>query len=112
MYKIRKENIKMPKRSVIRRTSLSPPLSLSATSGDTNGEIDLIWEPVSGANTYVIQKGNDSNRPVRWMHEDIVAKSSCTVTKLKSGRVYWFRVAAVGVGGQGTWSEPVRKRSP
>lgn len=91
---------------------ISPPVSLNATSGDTEGEIDLNWEPVKGANTYLIQKSTDSGRPVKWTNEDIVAKSSYTVTKLRCRHQYWFRVAAIGRKGQGSWSEPVWKKAP
>lgn len=88
------------------------PQLLNATSGDTNGEIDLTWEPVTGAFTYVVQKCHYAKKPVRWTHIDIVAKSSFTVTKLKTGHKYWFRVAAVGRKGQGQWSCPVQKKAP
>lgn len=33
-------------------------------------------------------------------------KSKCTVPGLTAGTKYWFRVAAVGVAGQGPWSDP------
>lgn len=87
-------------------------LFLTATSGDTEGEIDLTWEPAKGASTYLVQKCSESKNPVRWTNEDIVARSSYTVTKLKSGRKYWFRVAAVGRKGQGSWSNYVQKKAP
>ncbi|RPI16143.1 MAG: fibronectin type III domain-containing protein [Ignavibacteriae bacterium] len=88
------------------------PLFLTATSGDTEGEIDLTWEPVAGAHTYLIQKSIDKIEPLKWIHEDIITKSSYTITKLKSSRKYWFRIAAIGSMGQGPWSEPVLKKAP
>jgi len=88
------------------------PLSLTAMSGDSNGEIDLIWEPVYGARSYVVQRSIKITEPGRWTQEDIITKSSYTVSKLKSGQKYWFRVAAVGSSGQGPWSEPVQKKVP
>ncbi len=91
---------------------ISSPFSLNATSGDTEGEIDLNWEPVKGANTYLIQKSSDLQKPLKWVSEDIVAKSSYTVTKLKSKHTYWFRIAAVGRKGQGPWSNLVQKKAP
>jgi hypothetical protein len=98
--------------SITEEMKISYPGSLNATSGDTEGEIDLIWEPVKGADTYLIQKSSDPKNPLKWIHEDIVAKSSYTVTKLRSRHKYWFRVAAVGRKGQGPWSEPVQKKAP
>jgi hypothetical protein len=88
------------------------PMFLTATSGDTEGEIDLVWEPVPKAHTYIIQKCGDVNKPVKWVHEDIVTKSSYTVTKLKSKHIFWFRVASVGPEGQSSWSEPIKKKAP
>lgn len=92
--------------------SVTCPRSLSATSGDVKGEIDLAWEPVAGAYTYVIQKCKDSKVNLKWINEDIVAKSSYTVSNLRSGLVYRFRVAAVGTQGQGKWSKSVQKKVP
>lgn len=102
------------------RTEISSPVKalipcpsfLTATSGDTAGEIDLVWEPVEKAYTYVVQKCKDSKGPVKWKNEDIVTKSSYTVSKLKSSQKYRFRVAAVGSKGQGPWSTPVQKKAP
>jgi hypothetical protein len=93
-------------------TKKHPALSLAAASGELDGEINLLWEPVRGARTYVIQFSRDSANPSRWVQEDIVSKSRCTVSKLRSGKKYWFRVAAIGPKGQGPWSEPVQKKAP
>ena len=91
---------------------ITAPLALSATSGDIDGEIDLIWEPVSNANTYIIQKCSSSVKPLHWLNLDIVAKSSYTVSRLKSNHLYRFRVAAVSHSGQSEWSRPVQKKAP
>lgn len=89
-----------------------PLLKIAAASGEMNGEINLLWEPVSGARTYIIQKRLESKNPSRWMQEDIISKSHCTVSRLRSGKKYWFRVAPVNSNGQGPWSEPVQKKAP
>ncbi len=91
---------------------LAPPITLSAVSGDIEGEIILLWEPVAGAKTYMIQKSKGTKIPVRWKQEDVVAKSFYTASKLKSNVKYWFKVAAVGSGGQGFWSEAIQKKAP
>lgn len=96
----------------LNETRESCPRSLTATAGDSQGEIDLIWEPVIGANTYVVQKAPGSRTKVRWINVDVVAKSSCTVSGLKSRRFYYFRVAAVKRKGQSAWSEIVQKKAP
>ena len=96
----------------VQELPLLQPLSLTATSGDIEGEIDLAWEPVSGAHTYIIQKSSDVKEPVKWVFEDVVTRSSYTITKLKSKHIYWFRVAAVGASGQSNWSNSVQKKAP
>lgn len=85
---------------------------LSATSSDMQGEIDLVWEPVKGAGSYVIQRKTTLKKGNHWKLEDIVIKSSYTVSRLKSGFEYGFRIAAVGSKGQSQWSRVVRKKAP
>jgi hypothetical protein len=94
------------------RNAIMAPESVSATSGDSGGEIDLAWEPVRGAKAYIVQRSIKSSEPGRWIQEDIITKSSYTVSKLKSGQKYWFRVACVSSSGQSPWSEPVQKKVP
>ena len=91
---------------------LSAPVFLSAASGDIGGEINLIWEPVPNANSYIIQKSTGSFKQARWVNLDIVAKSSHTVSRLISGHYYRFRVAAVTVAGRSNWSNLVKKKAP
>jgi hypothetical protein len=85
------------------------PESLSAAAGDTDGEINLLWEPVKGAKYYVIQSANGSRD---WKEIDIINKTIYTASQLRSGKQYRFRVAAVSSEGQGPWSEPAGKKAP
>lgn len=85
---------------------------IAATSGDTEGEIDLIWEPVRGTLTYVVQKSSGNMDEEKWENVDVIDKSSYTVSKLKSRKEYNFRVAALTVNGQGPWSKVVTKKAP
>lgn len=94
------------------RKNINVPLGLTATTGDLDGEIDLVWEPVNGANAYIIQVNRSLNRPGGWVQEDVVTRSSHTISKLKSGTTYSFRIAAAGSRGQSSWSEPVIKKAP
>jgi hypothetical protein len=95
-----------------RKNNISPLLYLTATSGDDEGEIDLVWEPLKTADVYLIQKSTGSLKPTKWRFEDIVTESSYTVSKLKSGLNYWFRVAAVRSKTKGQWSNHVCKKAP
>lgn len=92
--------------------TLPAPLGLIATVGDIDGELDLDWDSVRGANSYVIQKSPDPITPTSWQQAAIVTKSKGTVTGLTSGTKYWFRVAAVGTAGQGPWSDPATRIAP
>lgn len=85
------------------------PVMLTATSGDEIGEIDLQWEPVRGARYYIVQVRTATHET--WAHSDIANKSSCTVSGLRRGYNYFFRVAAVDANGQGDWSRITMKKS-
>jgi hypothetical protein len=94
------------------QNGLLAPVFLTATSGDLNGEIDLVWEPVENTSSYIVQICRSKLKPSDWVQEDIITKSSYTASRLKSGYHYWFRVAAVSSKGQSLWSKPVCKRVP
>ena len=88
------------------------PIALSATEGDHEGEIDLSWDTVKGAKSYVIERSPDPPTATSWVHEAVSSKSSATVSGLVSGTRYWFRVAAVMSSGQSGWSDPATKIAP
>jgi hypothetical protein len=88
------------------------PTSLESTVGDHDGQLDLSWDPVSGAKSYVIQQSADPPTATSWTHNSTSTKSSTTVDGLTSGTRYWFRVSAVGAGGQSGWSDPATKIAP
>lgn len=83
----------------------SPPQGLSATAGDHEGQIELSWRPVSNARSYTIEASSDPATPTSWTQVAIATSASKTINNLTSGKRYWFRVAAVGAGGQSGWSE-------
>lgn len=88
------------------------PPALTPTAGDHDGEVDLSWDKVSGAKSYVIERSVDPPTATSWQHAGVSTKSSFTVTGLTSGTRYWFRVAAVGTAGQSGWSDPATKIAP
>ena len=91
---------------------LPPPLALSAMAGNNDGEIDLNWEPVKGANSYVIQMTTDPNVPDSWAPKANATESYAVILGLTSGTKYWFRVAGMGAAGQGAFSDPAAKYAP
>lgn len=88
------------------------PAALSATEGDHEGEIDLTWDKVKSAKSYIIERSPDPPSGTSWAHEGVALKSSATVSGLASGTRYWFRVAAVMTSGQSGWSDPATKIAP
>jgi hypothetical protein len=90
----------------------SVSISLTATAGDHDGEIDLSWDTVRGARSYVVQRSPDPPSESTWTHSGVSTRSRTTVEGLNSGTRYWFRVAAITSSGQSAWSNPVVKIAP
>ena len=93
-------------------SDLDAPESLTATSGDRDGEVDLQWDKVNRARSYVIERSPDPPTATSWSHAAAATKSQATIDGLTSGTKYWFRVAAVGANGQSPWSNPAPKVAP
>lgn len=90
----------------------SVPQALSAAAGDHDGEILLSWKPVPNAKSYVVESSTDPATITSWEHAGVATSSTKTISGLKSGTRFWFRVAAVGAGGQSGWSEQATKVAP
>jgi hypothetical protein len=88
------------------------PQALTPTAGDHDGQIDLSWDPVSGARSYVIDQSGDPVTVTSWSHGGVSTRSNFTVKGLISGTRYWFRVAGVNNNGQSGWSDPATKIAP
>ncbi|MEO8511965.1 MAG: fibronectin type III domain-containing protein [Ignavibacteria bacterium] len=83
--------------------------SMSAAKGDLKGEVDLNWDGIEAADSYVIECCN-GNIKQQWILVDITNESKYTIKGLKPNKIYSFRVAAVNSEKQGPWSEPIKKR--
>ena len=92
--------------------SMPKVTSVNATHGDNAGEIDLHWDRVPGAKSYVVETAIDGATPLVWQHSVVTTKSKAEVQHLQSGSRYHLHVAAVGAAGQGAWSDPVVKTAP
>ena len=90
----------------------SAPPTLTATFGDHDGEIDLAWDTVRGARSYVIERSPDPPTESSWIHAAVSTRSQTTIEDLTSGTRYWFRVAAITATGQSAWSNPAMKIAP
>jgi hypothetical protein len=87
------------------------PQSLAPFAGDHDGEIDLTWERVIGAKSYIVEQSADP-QAASWQHAGVVTKAVFTAEGLASGTRFWFRVAAVNNNGQSGWSDPAVKIAP
>ena len=88
------------------------PQGLTPSAGDHDGEVDLTWDKVTGAKSYVIEMSADAATPTNWTHAGVSTRSNFTANRLTSGGRYWFRVAAVNNNGQSGWSDPATKIAP
>lgn len=91
---------------------LPAPGDISATEGDHDGEVDLHWNRVKGAKSYMVQRTTTPTDAPSWGNPVISTKSKATVAGLVTGTKYYFRVAGIGAAGQGAWSELASKVAP
>ncbi len=84
--------------------------SLYASAGDLSGEVDLIWNPYKNATGYVIEVSKQALKE-NWKQVDITSKSHYTISGLKAGQTYKFRIAPISDKGQHEWSPEVTQKS-
>jgi hypothetical protein len=86
--------------------------NLSAAKGDSKGEINLQWDSVKNAVSYIIEIGNpNQSRVIKWKILDIISDPIYTVRNLRSNREYFFRVAFVNSNGNKEQSRKVIKKA-
>ena len=90
---------------------MPPPSNLRASMSEMEGQINLAWDTVHGASSYIVDcKEHDTPQP--WQQVKVVKQSHCTSTDHTPGKVYAFRVRALGTDGEGPWSDETVKMSP
>jgi hypothetical protein len=87
------------------------PETLTATTGNHDGEVELSWDTVRGARSYVVERTTDPQAGP-WTPAGVSPRSSLIVEELESGKRYYFRVAAVTLNGQSPWSNHAVKVAP
>lgn len=110
--KIRSAGVSIRSAATPSTDTVSAPANLSPTEGDHEAEIDLSWNRVKGARSYIIQHSADPPTDTSWTQIQVVTTSSATISGLTRGAKHWFRVAAVGPNGQSGWSDPATKIAP
>lgn len=94
-------------------TSLPAPQGVTATAGDEEGELDLVWEPVLKSKGYEIQISADPATSTSWTFAETSTGSKTTLTGLPSGSKIWVRIRALGPKKiKSPWSDPAVKRVP
>lgn len=91
--------------------ALPAPGNLRAEMSDMPGSIDLVWESVTGALVYRLQC-MEHGSAAGWADVKTQSQVSCTVPGLVSGKIYAFRVLALGPKGEGPWSDEAVKMAP
>ncbi len=87
--------------------------NLSAAKGDSKGEINLQWDSVENAVSYIVEIGNSNcANDIKWRVIDIISDSHYTVRNLKSEKNYFFRVASADRNGKKELSRKVTKKAP
>lgn len=90
-------------------TTIFKPNNLVLSDGQNAGELRLDFDRVAGAKSYVYQYTPDPiNESSAWENK-MGTVSHAIFTNLQSGKKYWCRVAAVGVGDQVVYSDVVSR---
>jgi hypothetical protein len=87
-------------------------MNLSVTPGDNAGDLDLQWDPTSGATRYEIQTCADSNFTTGVVNQPSVSCSKTSIGGQTSGSRLWVRVRAGNAAGLGAWSDVATKIVP
>jgi hypothetical protein len=88
---------------------MSAPANFHTTGGDNAGEVDLACDPQNGVQTHMAEYATSPAGPFTLGYTG--KKSSCAITGLTSGTLYWFQMWAVGAAGPGPKSGPISKRA-
>lgn len=90
---------------------LPGPENLRASFGDMAGEVDLMWDRLRGAVSYIIEM-REAIAGASWTQAKVSPKSRATIEGLTSGKTYVFRVCGVGASDNAAWSAEVSKMAP
>ncbi len=82
---------------------LNAPTGLAKVVG--NGEISLVWEPVSGATGYIVYRGEASAGPFTFVAQP--RGSGFTDRNVSNGSAYYYVVTALNADGQSAFSPPL-----
>jgi hypothetical protein len=81
-------------------------MNLRLTHGDQEGWVDVAWNRIKSARSYMVELSADPLGPNTWQPNQIAPRSTCTIKGLTLGAKVWVRVRAVGGESPGLWSDP------
>jgi hypothetical protein len=91
----------------MQRVQVAPPAAPAAPTGLTatpgNGRVDLSWNPVAGAQSYLLQRATSADGPYTSVGTGI-SGTAFSDTGVTNGVTYYYKVAASGAGGTSAWS--------
>lgn len=92
---------------VIALPSAVTNLAITGASGGVVADLtpELTWDAVAGVNTYTLQYDIDSGFGSATEVTGIATNSYTHPSDLIDNTTYYWRVAPVGSGGQGDWSD-------
>ncbi len=92
--------------------AMTQPQNLRATMGTMTGVINVQWNSVKGAKSYILDCRTHGATPGPWSQAKILTTTKFALTGLTPGQEYSFRVRAVGSAGEGPWSDEAVKMAP
>jgi hypothetical protein len=93
-------------------SAVGQPANLRAAMGAMTGTIEVAWDTVKGAKSYILDCRTHGATPGPWAQVKILTAPKYAVTGLTPGIEYSFRVRAVGAAGEGPWSDEAVKMAP
>ena len=118
------ESVAGPDESVISSAGMDPkaaggaptlpdaPTGLDVTIGDHEGDLDLSWDTVSNAKSYLIQQSADPNHAAGWTHAGTSTKSSTTIGRPDQRHPPLVSCLRRPRHGPSGWGDPATKIAP
>jgi hypothetical protein len=99
--------------SIAKPPSPAPDVSQAANQqledGENSGTLVYSFDRVPGAKSYVYQYAPEPlTNESKWQSQTGTVKK-VSFTNLDAGKRYWCRVVAIGINGQGVYSDPVSR---
>jgi hypothetical protein len=88
---------------------VTPAANQQLEDGPNTGELAYSFGRVAGAKSYIYQYTTDPLTESSAWKSEVGTVRRIVFTGLESGKKYWCRVMAIGINGQGVYSEPVSR---